>query len=316
MALLSVKDACKNYPVRHGFLSARKIWLSALRGVSLDIFSGETLGLVGESGCGKSTLSRLALGLEKPSSGQVFFEGQDLALLKPRGLRKLRPRMQIVFQDPATSLNPKMTIRQILREPFIIHGRRLGMDKEVDFLLRAVGLTAQQASRYPHQFSGGQRQRIGIARALALRPKLLLADEPVSALDVSIQAQILNLLQELKEEFGLTYIIIAHDLSVITHLATRLAIMYLGKIVEIALPDMLRAMDKLHPYTTALWSSSPTLDPGHPPQTMPGEMPSPLNPPQGCGFHTRCPQAQPVCREQEPALMEKTPGHFCACHFR
>jgi oligopeptide/dipeptide ABC transporter ATP-binding protein len=224
--------------------------------------------------------------------------------------------MQIVFQDPATSLNPKMTVGEILREPFIIHRRSGSIGREVEFLLQAVGLSAEQARLYPHQFSGGQRQRIGIARALALRPSLLLADEPVSALDVSIQAQIINLLLTLKEEFGLTYLLIAHDLSVITHLASRLAVMYAGKLVEIMCCPELEFRDDLHPYTQALWQSAPSLVPGRAPLVMKGEMPSPLSPPSGCRFHPRCQEADPICSRVKPVWRELSPTHFCACHKR
>jgi oligopeptide/dipeptide ABC transporter ATP-binding protein len=314
--LLSLQNVCKHYWLSQGFLSGRRHRLCALAGVSLDLLPGETMGLVGESGCGKSTLSRLALGLEPPSSGKVFFAGQELSALTGARLRGLRADMQIVFQDPATSLNPRMTVGEILREPFIIHKRTEGLGREVDFLLRAVGLTPEQARLYPHQFSGGQRQRIGIARALALRPRLLLADEPVSALDVSIQAQILNLLLELKEQFALTYLLIAHDLSVITHLASRLAVMYAGQLVEIMPGSDLQFRDNLHPYTRALWQSAPSLPPGRPPLVMQGEVPSLLAPPSGCRFHPRCPEAAPVCQQEEPPWKEISPAHFRACHRR
>jgi oligopeptide/dipeptide ABC transporter ATP-binding protein len=315
MPLLCLENVFKDYLLSQGFMAGRKLKLSALAGVSLSLMPGETLALVGESGCGKSTLGRLALALEAPSSGRIFFSGQDVNALSPRRLRALRTRMQIVFQDPATSLNPKMTVREILSEPFIIHNRKENIDKEIDFLLEAVGMTPGQARLYPHQFSGGQRQRIGIARALALRPSLLLADEPVSALDVSIQAQVLNLLLTLKEQFGLTYLLITHDLSVVTHLASRLAIMYLGKLVEIMPAAALQSSAHLHPYTQALRRSAPSLTPGQKPLLLPGEMPSPLAPPPGCRFHPRCPEGFPLCAREEPALTEIVPGHFRACHL-
>ncbi len=311
--LLSLNNISKRYMVRQG-LTTRARPLMAVDNVNLDLYPGETLGLVGESGCGKSTLSRLALGLEPPSQGRVLFNGQNLAGLTKKQMRGLRPQMQMVFQDPATSLNPKMTVRQILSEPFIIHRKKL--DGQVEALMRAVGLSPDQADRYPHQFSGGQRQRIGIARALSLRPRLLLADEPVSALDVSIQAQILNLLLELKEEFKLTYILIAHDLDVIVHLATRCAVMYLGKIVEVLKPEMLKEAGGLHPYTEGLIFSSPSLNPGQAIKLLSGEMPSPLTPPKGCRFNTRCPLVQPICRKDEPPLKEIAPNHLCACFMR
>ncbi|MDR1397307.1 MAG: ATP-binding cassette domain-containing protein [Desulfarculales bacterium] len=315
MPLLRLENVSKDYNVNQGFMAGRGIRLSALAGVSLTLTPGQTLALVGESGCGKSTLSRLALALERPSAGRVFFSGQDLNALSPRRLRALRTQMQIVFQDPATSLNPKMTVREILSEPFIIHNRKENMEEEIIFLLRAVGMAPEQARLYPHQFSGGQRQRIGIARALALRPSLLLADEPVSALDVSVQAQVLNLLLTLKEQFGLTYLLIAHDLSVVTHLADRLAIMYLGKIVETMPAAALESFAGLHPYTQALWRSAPSLTPGRKPPPLTGEMPSPLAPPSGCRFHPRCPEALSLCAREEPALQEIGPGHFRACHL-
>lgn len=314
--LLSLRQVSKQYAVSRGVFSGKKQMLSALDQVSLDLFEGETLGLVGESGCGKSTLSRITMGLEAATSGEVLFAGQDLAGLDRKAMQALRTQMQMVFQDPATSLNPKITIRQILSEPFIIHKKKVDIDREVEELLRAVGLGVNQAERYPHQFSGGQRQRIGIARALALRPRLLVADEPVSALDVSIQAQILNLLMELKEEFKLTYILIAHDLSVVNYLSTRLAIMYLGKIVEILPASLFARLEELHPYTSGLWRSSPGLKPGAPMELIKGELPSPLNPPAGCRFHTRCPEAKEICGQKEPLLTEIGPGHFCACFMR
>ena len=316
--LVELKGLEKSFNVASGFLGSRKKALRAVDGVDLSIRKGEVMGLVGESGCGKSTLGRLALRLLRPTSGKVMFEGEDISDLSRSEMRPYRRRMQIVFQDPFTSLNPRMTVGSILAEPFIIHGQAKGAkaDEMAAELLERVGLRPEQLKRYPHQFSGGQRQRIGIARALALRPGFLVADEPVSALDVSIQAQVLNLLAELKEEFGLTYLFVAHDLSVVRHLSDRIAVMYLGKIVETA-PAAGFLEPPRHPYTQALLDSAPKADPRRKSQAPPlmGDPPSPLDPPPGCRFHTRCPKAMDVCREKEPALKEIAPDHLMACHL-
>lgn len=317
--LLSLRGLSRSFRVATGFLGAGKRSLLAVDDVCLDVAQGEVLGLVGESGCGKSTLGRLAVGLLRPSAGAALFEGHDLASLKGEGLRRMRRRLQIIFQDPVTSLNPRLTVGSALAEPFIIHGvcsRRQAAAK-VSSLLEEVGLGPEHASRYPHQFSGGQRQRIGIARALALRPSLVLADEPVSALDVSIQAQVLNLLMDLRQKLGLTYVFVAHDLAVVRHMADRVAVMYLGGVV-----DVFSAQDfadpAMHPYTAALLASAPQADPARRPAAPPvlGETPSPLDPPTGCRFHPRCPEAAAICRQKRPALRPVTPRRLCACHFR
>jgi len=317
--LLKLDGLAKRFKVGSGFLGSQKRWLRAVDHVDLAIQPGEVMGLVGESGCGKSTLGRLALRLLDPSAGRVYFKGQDVTALDRRGLRDLRRQMQIVFQDPMTSLNPRLTVGSLLGEPFVIHGRpgRAEVQKKVAALLEEVGLRPEYARRYPHQFSGGQRQRIGIARALALRPSLVVADEPVSALDVSIQAQVLNLLMELKERFGLTYLFVAHDLPVVLHMSDRVAVMYLGKIVEIATAEMF-GHNPQHPYAEALLASAPVADPARRFQTPPleGDVASPLDPPAGCRFHPRCPEMQEICRKEEPALREISPNQVCACHFR
>jgi oligopeptide/dipeptide ABC transporter ATP-binding protein len=317
--LLKLEGVAKRFKVGSGFLGARKRWLHAVDQVDLTIQPGEVMGLVGESGCGKSTLGRLALRLLDPSAGRVYFQGQEISALDRRALRDLRGKMQIVFQDPMTSLNPRLTVGSLLGEPFVIHGKpsRSQVQRQVGELLEEVGLRPEHARRYPHQFSGGQRQRIGIARALALRPSLVVADEPVSALDVSIQAQVLNLLMELKERFGLTYLFVAHDLSVVLHLSDRVAVMYLGKIVEIASAAIFGNQPQ-HPYTEALLASAPVADPARRFQTPPlkGDVASPLDPPAGCRFHPRCPEMQDICMREEPALREIGPGQVCACHFR
>jgi oligopeptide/dipeptide ABC transporter ATP-binding protein len=294
--------------------------LKAVDGVNLDLQAGETLGLVGESGCGKSTLARLVLALLPATGGSIFFAGDELTGLSSRHLKALRRQIQIIFQDPYSSLNPRMTIRHILEEPFVIHGlgtraERRGWAEE---LLLEVGLTAEHLDRYPHEFSGGQRQRLGIARALALKPRLIVADEPVSALDVSIQAQILNLLTGLQSRHGLTYLFISHDLSVISQVSTRIAVMYVGRLMELA-PREVFAAGKLHPYTEALLAAVPLPDPeqAYQPPVLKGEPPSPVQVPPGCPFHPRCPEAQfPRCREEVPAYRETAPAHWVACHFR
>ena len=294
--------------------------LPAVDGVSFTLAAGETLGLVGESGCGKSTLARLILALMPPSRGQVWFEGEELTRKRGRGLKPFRRRMQIIFQDPYSSLNPRMTVRRILEEPFIVHS--LGTKKErrtwVGDLLGDVGLEPEHLDRYPHEFSGGQRQRIGIARALALKPRLIVADEPVSALDVSIQAQILNLLAQLQERYGLTYLFISHDLSVISQISTNIAVMYLGKLVNLA-PRRVFDAGRLHPYTECLLNAVPLPDPDRrlSAPRIKGEPPSPVHIPSGCPFHPRCPEAQfPICQETIPEFRQTSPDHWVSCHFR
>jgi oligopeptide/dipeptide ABC transporter ATP-binding protein len=294
--------------------------LKAVDGVSFALTPGETLGLVGESGCGKSTLGRLALALLPPTRGRIVFAGEDLARASRKHLKEMRRQIQIIFQDPYSSLNPRMTAGQILEEPFVIHnlGSRPERRAWVEELLTEVGLTADVADRYPHEFSGGQRQRLGIARALALKPRLIVADEPVSALDVSIQAQILNLLAELQQRHGLTYLFISHDLGVISQISNRVAVMYVGRLLEMAERSVL-ATSRLHPYTEALLAAVPRPAPERTfnPPALKGEPPSPVNVPTGCPFHPRCPEAQfPLCRESVPALRETAPDHRVACHFR
>ena len=316
--LVLVEHLTKRYRVRADKFG-RKGLLTAVDDVNLGIGRGETLGLVGESGCGKSTLARVTLCLEPPTSGKILFDGQDVSKLDKKGMRRLRRRMQIVFQDPFSSLNPRQSVRSILSEPLMIHdiGNRHERAEMVAELMSDVGLRPEQADRYPHEFSGGQRQRIGIARALALRPELVVADEPVSALDVSIQAQVLNLLSELQEKFNLTYLFIAHDLAVVRHVSDRIAVMYLGKLVEV--------MDRgdfdlpgAHPYTEALRAAAPEPVVGNKKDRTPleGDVPSPLNPPPGCRFHTRCPEAQAICSKEEPELLPKSPTRWVACHLR
>ena len=291
----------------------------AVDGISFTLSAGRTLGLVGESGCGKSTVGRVILRLIEPTSGSVIFNGIDLAKLSPPDLRALRKEMQIIFQDPFASLNPRMTAGRILEEPFLIHGHRDRHENKerVAELLRKVGLSPDHRNRYPHQFSGGQRQRLGIARAIALNPKFIVADEPVSALDVSIQAQILNLLQDLQARMGLAYLFISHDLAVVRHLCDRVAVMYLGKLVEIADTEALHTTPR-HPYTEALLAAIPKLDPKAPRirPDIKGDPPSASHPPSGCAFHTRCPIKEKQCEEQVPELKEIAPGHFVACHLR
>jgi len=322
-ALLKASGLVKHYDVQTGSLFRRtRSALRAVDGVDLAIEPGETLGLVGESGCGKSTLGRLLIRLIPATAGRVIFDGHDLTSLRPKALRAVRRGMQIVFQDPFGALNPRMSVEETIMEPLLIHGsRRNALTSEaVTQMLDMVGLPATARYRFPHEFSGGQRQRIGIARALILRPKLVVCDEPVSALDVSVQAQIVNLLSDLQAELGLTYLFIAHDLGVVKHISTRVAVMYLGKVVEIADKRSLYAWP-LHPYTQALLASVPVTHPslrkrgltGQPRIT--GEIPTALAPPAGCRFHTRCPHVMPVCRTEEPAMRLAAAGHYAACHL-
>jgi oligopeptide transport system ATP-binding protein len=317
--LLQVKNLVMHFPMTAGLIFSRRIGaVQAVDNVSFTVREGETMGLVGESGCGKSTTGRLILRLLEPTAGRVAFDGVNILTLPHDELRRLRAQMQIIFQDPYGALNPRKTVAEIVAEPLYIHGAKRGpaVHRKVQDLLGVVGLASYHAGRYPHEFSGGQRQRIGIARALALQPRFIVCDEPVSALDVSIQAQIVNLLQDLQEEFGLTYLFIAHDLGVVKHISTRVAVMYLGKIVELADKKLLYA-NPLHPYTQALLSSIPVPKPGarRARMILKGDVPSPINPPAGCRFHTRCPYAEPRCREAEPPLVEVAPGHQVACHL-
>jgi oligopeptide transport system ATP-binding protein len=319
--LLRVDKLVKYFPIFRGILFQRQVGaVHAVDGVSFDIHRGETLGLVGESGCGKTTTGRAILQLQKPTSGHVIFEGVDLVTLKPEELRKTRRKMQMIFQDPYASLNPRKTIGDTIGEPLRLHGLadRKESDQQVVEILKLVGLNPAYANRYPHEFSGGQRQRVGIARSLILNPSLIVCDEPISALDVSIQAQVVNLLEDLQQQFTLTYLFIAHDLSMVRHISTRVAVMYLGWVVELATCGEIYS-HPLHPYTQALLSAVPIPDPEAEETRkriiLEGDVPSPVNPPSGCRFRNRCPLASKICKEQAPEYHEITPDHFIACHF-
>ena len=320
-ALVRVRDLKKYFPITRGIVIQRHVGdIRAVDGLSFDIYEGETLGLVGESGCGKSTTGRTVLQLYRPTEGSVFFENDDLAMMKGEALRRQRRKMQMIFQDPYASLNPRMTVGNIVGEPLEVHSVASGKERQerVQELLQLVGLNPYFVNRYPHEFSGGQRQRIGVARALALNPSFIVCDEPISALDVSIQAQVVNLLEDLQQDLGLTYLFIAHDLSMVRHISDRVAVMYLGKIVELTDRDTLYA-EPAHPYTEALLSAVPIPDPSVEEKRqriiLQGDVPSPANPPEGCNFSTRCPRVMQICQEQEPEFVEIAPGHWCACHL-
>jgi oligopeptide transport system ATP-binding protein len=318
--ILRVEDLKMHFPIYRGVFQRQVGAVHAVDGISFNVIRGETLGLVGESGCGKSTTGRAILQLYKPTAGDVHFEEVDLIKLRGEELRQMRRKMQMIFQDPYASLNPRMTVEQIVGEPLIVHSAATGKEvhDRVEHLLETVGLNPAFATRYPHEFSGGQRQRIGVARALALQPSFIICDEPISALDVSIQAQVVNLLEELQEQFNLTYLFIAHDLSMVRHISRRVAVMYLGVIVELTTRDELY-LNPLHPYTQALLSAIPIPDPVVDAQRqrtiLEGDVPSPANPPSGCRFRTRCPIAEAQCAESRPEFREVKPGHFVACHL-
>lgn len=319
--LIRVEEMTKNFPITSGTVNLRQVGtIQAVTNVSFEIRKGETLGLVGESGCGKSTLGRTILQLHRPTSGRVFYKETDLTLLEGDDLRRMRRNMQIIFQDPHSSLNPRHKVGNIISEPLLVHGIGNAQDREnrVQELLRLVGLSPRSAKRYPHEFSGGQAQRIGVARALALQPEFIVCDEPISALDTSIQAQVVNLLRELQAKFGLTYLFIAHDLSMVRQISDRTVVMYLGTLAELATRDELYS-HPLHPYTQALLSAVPIPDPQieakREPIALEGEVPSPANPPSGCRFHTRCPIAVDMCKDVEPDWREVAPEHWVACHL-
>ena len=317
--LLEVKDLVKHFPIRKGVIFSKEVAaVQAVDGIDFHVQKGETLGVVGESGCGKTTLGRLIIRLLEPTSGEIIFDGQNITKLPKEKMRELRKELQIIFQDPYSSLNPRMTVGDIVGEPLAIHDLAKGSAREerVRQLLDVVGLNAFHARRFPHEFSGGQRQRIGIARALAVNPRLVVCDEPVSALDVSIQAQVINLLQDLQDKYDLTYLFIAHDLSVVKHISTRVAVMYLGKFVELASKDELYKNPQ-HPYTQALLSAIPEADPTIKKERilLKGDVPSPIDPPKGCRFHTRCPKAMDVCTVVQPKFLDSGGGHYVACHL-
>jgi len=316
--LLETREVFKHYPITGGVFLRQIASVKALDGVSLKIFPGETLGLVGESGCGKSTLGRLVLRLEEPTRGDILFEGESILAYDSGRMRALRKEMQIIFQDPFSSLNPRKNVAHIVGEPLLVNGMKKRQEREARVLelLKVVGLKREHMRRYPHQFSGGQRQRIGVARALALNPKLIICDEAVSALDVSIRGQVINLLQDLQEEFGLTYLFISHDLSIVEHISDRVAVMYLGKLMELADSETLY-QDPIHPYTLALLSAAPVPDPKRKKNRMvlSGDVPSPIHPPPGCRFHTRCLYTKDICKQEEPSFKEVRKNHFAACHL-
>jgi oligopeptide transport system ATP-binding protein len=316
--LLQVKGLKKYFPITGGVFGKKIGEVKAVDDVTFTVYKGETLGIVGESGCGKSTTGRMLLRLIEPTEGSIVFEGKEVTKLSKSELRKMRRDMQMIFQDPFASLNPRHTVEKILEEPLVVHGigSKEERKKRVQEMLEVVGLGRYHAKRYPHQFSGGQRQRIGIARALMTNPKLIIADEPVSALDVSIQAQVLNLLEDLQKEFGLTYIFIAHDLGVVRHISDRVGVMYLGRLVELADSDQLYESPK-HPYTKALLSAVPIPDPEYKKesQLLSGDLPNPANPPKGCAFHTRCSACMEICKQTRPEMKEVEKGHYVACHL-
>ncbi|MBI5842406.1 MAG: dipeptide ABC transporter ATP-binding protein [Chloroflexi bacterium] len=319
--LLRVSKLVKHFPIKQGIIFQKQTGaVHAVDNISFEVKQGETLGLVGESGCGKSTTGRAVLQLHRPTSGSVIFDGVDLVKAKGNDLRHMRRKMQMIFQDPYASLNPRMTVGEIIGEPMLIHkiAAQNEIEERVANLLNLVGLNPAFSTRYPHEFSGGQRQRVGVARALALQPSFIVCDEPISALDVSIQAQVVNLLEDLQEQFGLTYLFIAHDLSMVRHISNRIAVMYLGIIVELADSEELY-LKPLHPYSQALLSAVPIPDPIASARRerviLKGDVPSPVNPPSGCRFRTRCPIAESICAEVQPDFREAQPGHFVACHF-